>query len=633
MRVCPRCASETEHEVCPTDGTQTVSVNDDRRTYELGTVIGSRYRIDDVIGIGGFGAVYRCTNLAMQQTVAVKVLRTEHLSSVEHVKRFSREAQAVSRLKHPNTIHTFDFGTHTDGALYLAMEFLEGETLADRIDQKRSLYWETAVHIAVQACHSLTEAHGHGLVHRDLKPENFMLMPVAGDPNFLKVLDFGIAKLQTDPTSPRQSNLTESGMIMGTPTYMSPEQAKGESIDGRSDVYALGVMLYEMLTGNAPFDDETAMKILVAHINMPPKPFFRSGGPDDVPFEVERVVMQCLEKDPSRRPQTTVQLVDRLVSATRKAREPAEARAREADLTASSGADGLSGATVQLARSEVAALAGSVQHVFGSASSSSTGIAQFVHPTGPLPAHANRQHLQVIPDRTGYFVAAGALAAVVLGVGVALSLGDPAREQAPTVPVAAPFRADVRSPAGPGPAAGALAPTVAGAPAAAKLAGTPVVGQPLAVNPSIVQGVPPPGGQPQAPAPGVAAGEGPARPAEVGSAAGRQPAVAALGNSGKIEAAKVRPAGAGASVGAPAGALTPQPAKAEARAAAERAAAAKASAEKAALDKALKEKAAEEKANHDKAAADKANAEKATAAKPEGSKGGKDDFRLDDDNK
>ena len=166
MRVCPRCASETELALCPRDGVATFAVQQGMQTYPAGTVIAERYRVERALGIGGFGAVYLCTQLAMEQRVAVKVLRSEHLSSVEHVKRFTREAQAVSRLKHPNTIHIFDFGVHQDGALYLAMEYLEGETLADRLDRNQRLPWRQLVHVAVQICHSLTEAHAVGLVHR-----------------------------------------------------------------------------------------------------------------------------------------------------------------------------------------------------------------------------------------------------------------------------------------------------------------------------------------------------------------------------------------------------------------------------------------------------------------------------------
>ncbi len=596
MRVCPRCASETEEAVCPSDGTQTVAVQSDQRTYAIGTLINNRYRVDDVIGIGGFGAVYRCTNLAMEQTVAVKVLRTEHLSSVEHVKRFSREAQAVSRLKHPNTIHTFDFGTHSDGALYLAMEYLEGETLADRIDQNHCLYWETAVHIAVQACHSLTEAHGLGLVHRDLKPENFMLMPVAGDPNFVKVLDFGIAKLQKSPTEARQSNLTESGMIMGTPTYMSPEQAKGEAIDARSDIYAIGVMLYEMLTGRPPFEDETAMKILVSHINVPPKAFFRAGGPDDVPIEVERVVMQCLEKEPGRRPQTTVQLVDRLMSAARKAREPADSRSRMAEAAlATATAELPPGATVQLADPGLGAL--SDGRPSRTQVPAEAGLGVFAELPEPRIAATP------LPSRTGLWVAGGALVAVALGVGVALTLGSPTAPpvtQPAPAPAEPPAPAPVATPAPP--AAGvqlaAVVPAAIAAPATAAAAPAAVAAEAVPVRAA-------------EPLPAAEAGVVPTASDEGARAAGKT--VRAAGTS-------PRPA-KGATVGAPAGPAPPQPDKA----ATERAAAEKAAAEKAVADKAAADKAAAEKA-----AAERAEKEKAGKAQP---KAGRDDFRLDDESK
>ena len=307
--------------VCPKDGAHTVPVAaSSQQTYALGTLIAERYRIDAVIGIGGFGAVYRCTQLNMDQTVAVKVLRADHLSSVEHVKRFSGEAQAVSRLRHPNTIRVFDFGTHQDGALYLAMEYIEGETLGHRFDTKGALPWTQLVRILTQVCHSLTEAHEAGLIHRDLKPENVMLLSVAGDADFVKVLDFGIAKQQKSGVN--EGNLTETGMIMGTPTYMSPEQAKGEPIDGRSDVYALGILAYEALVGRPPFLGDTPMTVLVKHIKDPPPSFIREGALREVPRELEALVLACLAKDPRQRPQTTAELAEKLVHIAETARRP-----------------------------------------------------------------------------------------------------------------------------------------------------------------------------------------------------------------------------------------------------------------------------------------------------------------------
>jgi serine/threonine-protein kinase len=313
MRLCPRCTLETDAALCPVDGAATIEVQDSQpATYAVGTLLADRYRVEQVLGIGGFGAVYKCTQLNMNQTVAVKVLRNEHLASVEHVKRFTREAQSASKLAHPNTIRIFDFGQHKDGALYLAMEYVEGETLAHRMDTRRTLPWSEVAHVITQVCHSLTEAHAAGLVHRDLKPENVMLVQVAGDPHFVKVLDFGIAKTHK-AGQPGNSQLTESGMIMGTPTYMSPEQARGDDLDGRSDIYALGVLMYEALVGQPPFVQDTPMAVLVSHVKDPVPPMPASA---HVPPAIERVVRQCLEKQPSQRPATTAELVDRLQVAT-----------------------------------------------------------------------------------------------------------------------------------------------------------------------------------------------------------------------------------------------------------------------------------------------------------------------------
>ena len=331
MRVCPKCSEEMPDAICPADGAHTMPVAaSSRQTYPLGTLIADRYRIDAVLGIGGFGAVYRCTQLNMNQVVAVKVLRADHLSSLEHVKRFSGEAQAVSRLRHPNTIRVFDFGTHADGALYLAMEYIEGETLGHRFDTKGALPWPQLVRILTQVCHSLTEAHAAGLIHRDLKPENVMLLSVAGDADFVKVLDFGIAKQQKEAG---EGNLTETGMIMGTPTYMSPEQAKGEPIDDRSDVYALGVLAFEALVGQPPFTGDTPMTVLIKHIKDLPPPFIREGALREVPRELEALVLQCLAKDPRQRPQTTAELAKKLVRIAETARRPSPRTSTSASTT------------------------------------------------------------------------------------------------------------------------------------------------------------------------------------------------------------------------------------------------------------------------------------------------------------
>ncbi len=545
MRVCPRCSIETDETVCPVDGAITFAVQAGQETYPPGEVLAGRYQVDAVLGVGGFGAVYKCTQLAMNQVVAVKVLRNEHLSSVEHVKRFTREAQAVSKLKHPNTIHTFDFGTHSDGALYLAMEYLEGETLADRLDANGVIYWETLVRIATQICHSLTEAHALGLVHRDLKPENIMLIPVAGDPNFVKVLDFGIAKMQKDPSKPGEASLTEAGMIMGTPTYMSPEQAKGEGIEASSDVYSLGVMMYEALTGMPPFHDETAMKVLVAHIKDPPKPFPRTGATDEPPFELERVVLQCLEKEPEMRPQTTTQLVDRLVTAARRARDSASFSAVVIDKP-----------TMMVPAVETATVA-----------TPAAQASRFAVPLTPLSGLAVDTELHAAApepeSRMPLYIAVGAFAAVAVGAVIALVVaGHAGNDEPPAVPTltnsAIPLPAQAVSPVlapvvalaaplapAPSATAAAVPATVLTVPATALTVPATVLTVPATALtvPATVLTVPP--SAPVAPAPTVAAPDakvGAARPAVVTKAAEPKAQVTAKPPSAVVIAPTVGPA-------------------------------------------------------------------------------------------
>lgn len=497
--------------VCPTDGVATIPVmKPEPATYPMGTLIADRYRIDAVLGIGGFGAVYKCTQTTMNQTVAVKVLRSEHLASVEHVKRFTREAQAVSKLKHPNTIHIFDFGVHTDGALYLAMEYLEGETLAHRLDRNGLIYWEDLVKIMGQVCHSLTEAHAVGLVHRDLKPENIMLLPVAGDPNFVKVLDFGIAKVQkNEGAGPRDASLTEAGMIMGTPTYMSPEQARGELIDARSDLYSLGIMMYEALTGKPPFQGDSAMTVLVAHIKDPPRAMPRDGSIPHVPAELERVVLGCLEKEPARRPQTAVQLVDRLQSAVRQAREPANTTVSPpppapSELPTSAMAPVVPDtsaiktaaisplapqAPAALAAQAAAALAAQAAAV-GPLGLQGPAAAPTPTPVPALPVPA--------PSRAPLYVGLGAFAAVAAIAGVAVALLDqPASTEAPPVPPESAVPAKVSglkaagAAEGSPPSAPAALQAVPGAAAPAKPAPVPVAPAAVPAAPAPVPANPP----------------------------------------------------------------------------------------------------------------------------------------------
>ncbi len=232
----------------------------------IGTTIHGRYAVQSLIGQGGFGAVYKARHTGTGDTVALKLLRTEQAGSAEAVGRFQREAAATASLRQPHTVRVFDFGQTEGSELFLAMEFLEGKTLAEALERESPMSPERLVHIATQVLKALAEAHSKGIIHRDLKPDNIFLTQIFGEDDFVKVLDFGIAKsLATD-----DGMRTATGVIIGTPPYMSPEQARGSGVDHRTDLYSLGCILYEGLTGKVPFQAETVIDTLVRRITSPP---------------------------------------------------------------------------------------------------------------------------------------------------------------------------------------------------------------------------------------------------------------------------------------------------------------------------------------------------------------------------
>ncbi|MBL8788047.1 MAG: protein kinase [Deltaproteobacteria bacterium] len=268
----------------------------------IGQTINDRFLITAKIGAGGMGAVYRAKQLGMNRDIAVKVLLRELTDNEVVLRRFHLEALAVSKLKHPNTIQIFDFGETSDGLLYIAMELLEGRPLAKVLQEDRQVSVLRALHIIEQSAKSLREAHSKGIVHRDLKPDNIFLQSVGEDGDFAKVLDFGVAKVAEGDG--QQKTLTKAGSIFGTPKYMSPEQSRGTEIDARSDIYALGVILYELITGRVPFNAENPLGILIKHIQEMP-PAFQAVRPDlVVPEQVELFVQKLLAKQPEQRPQT-----------------------------------------------------------------------------------------------------------------------------------------------------------------------------------------------------------------------------------------------------------------------------------------------------------------------------------------
>ena len=279
----------------------------------IGRTLDGRYALDERIGRGGMGDVYRGRHLMMSSRVAVKVLRPVVAADPTATQRFTREARGAFKLDHPNSVRVFDFGfDNAAGVMYLVMEYVDGRTVADELAVDGPLSGERACHVAGQVCSVLEQAHGIGLVHRDLKPENLMLIRRGDDPDFVKVLDFGLAKLyEPDSAGTTMFSLaavTQDGTVFGTPEYMSPEQATGQQLDPRSDVYSLGVVLYEMVTGLLPFQGNSFMATLSAHVRQTAEaPGARR--PDlNIAPALDALILRCMAKKPDERPASATAL-------------------------------------------------------------------------------------------------------------------------------------------------------------------------------------------------------------------------------------------------------------------------------------------------------------------------------------
>jgi len=287
----------------------------------VGRVLSERYRIVSLLGEGGMGAVYLAEHVLMRKRLAVKVLHAEMTRLPEMVARFEREAMAAAHIEHPNVAAATDFGKLENGAFFLVLEYIEGTSLRDVIE-KGPLESRRALHIAHQIASALVRATVLGIVHRDLKPENVMLVVRDGDPDFVKVLDFGIAKVPVGEFANRVGGndagqvLTQLGMVYGTPEYMAPEQALGQEVDARADFYALGVILFEMLTGVRPFDAESKVALLGMKVTSDPPALASKNATVEVPASVEAVVLRLLDKEAKSRFQDARELLDALRACT-----------------------------------------------------------------------------------------------------------------------------------------------------------------------------------------------------------------------------------------------------------------------------------------------------------------------------
>jgi eukaryotic-like serine/threonine-protein kinase len=278
----------------------------------LGREIANQFRILEKIGAGGMGAVYKAEQPDMRRYVAIKILHPRYLSRTDLVSRFRREARAMSHLAHPNTAKVFLYGQLEDGACYFAMEHLEGRNLAQTVRVEGPMEPARAIHVMVQVCGALEEAHTKGIVHRDLKPENIFLTNLGGITDFPKVLDFGLAKVTEREMRPGSLILTQEGMVFGTPEFMSPEQARGEKLDGRSDIYSLGVIMYELVTGKLPFEAAQPMEFIQKHIREAPIPIQQRAPGRLFPPGLWEAIEKALAKRPDERFQSANELAQAL---------------------------------------------------------------------------------------------------------------------------------------------------------------------------------------------------------------------------------------------------------------------------------------------------------------------------------
>jgi len=329
MRECRQCGWKGEGTRCPVDGLLTVDplelTEPDDPNSLIGQVIGDKYLVESRLGKGGMGTVWRARHRLLNHGGALKVIDPAVADPQQASQRFYTEALSCSRLSHPNTIRIFDFGILPQGSFYMVMELLRGHDLQAELNHHGALYPLRAVRIARQVCKSLSEAHAAGVIHRDLKPSNVFLAEVHGEPDLVKVIDFGIAKLFAVESS---AALTGTGTYLGTPRYMSPEQASASRVDLRTDLYSLGVVLYEMLVGTIPFEASAPTALLLAHTIQAPRPLPETLAGVVPPPAMRELVAGLLAKDPTERPASADEVALRLATV-------------EADLLASGCTDAL----------------------------------------------------------------------------------------------------------------------------------------------------------------------------------------------------------------------------------------------------------------------------------------------------
>lgn len=303
-KACLVCHKEFSADIanCPTDGIA-LTVLDVPRDPMVGTLFCDRFQITEVLGGGGMGMVYRAKHLLMQRDVAIKILHTKMVGNADALKRFKVEAQAASNFSHPNILNVHDFGVSNQGRPYMVMDFLEGTTLTALLDAEKRIPVARAVNMFLQISSALAHAHSKDIIHRDVKPSNIMLVDFEGRHEFVKLVDFGIAKV-LNPSIPEAENLTRTGEVFGSPLYMSPEQCKGVKLDARADIYSLGAVMYRVLTGRPIFNTSDPLETMFKQVCEMPDSFSKACPDVEIPQQLETVIFKCMAKDREERYQS-----------------------------------------------------------------------------------------------------------------------------------------------------------------------------------------------------------------------------------------------------------------------------------------------------------------------------------------
>lgn len=317
--VCLECGSQylEQHERCEVDGSELTAIQNDSL---IGTIFAERYILESLIGRGGMSSVYKARHIALDKYFALKVMHVFLLSDSQNVRRFLVESKASSTLAHPNLIAVHDFGVTSDGLPFFVMDFIDGRSLEDILEEQEFMSAEHCLRIMAQIMDGLTDVHEHGIIHRDLKPSNIMVSINSDGSERVRIVDFGIAKVLTDGNE-NTPNLTMTGEVVGSPFYMSPEQCMGKSLDARSDIYALGCMLYRCLSGKYPLCGSTPLETFSMQISASPAPLSQVCPSANIPPLVEDVVLKALEKDPQRRFQSVAEFRKGLFDSYEKAKE------------------------------------------------------------------------------------------------------------------------------------------------------------------------------------------------------------------------------------------------------------------------------------------------------------------------